>query len=199
MNSIHRFFVLAMLGTLLMVATALAQRPRSVGDPDTSTTTTTPTRATQQPAPQEVKAKYEGGVLGYRKKIDGTLFLDDQNSRLLFRDKNRREVFSISYEAITSAYADKQSKRPTATNVLGSLSIYTLPAKLIKKKFRYLTVQYNDQDTHVNATTSFKMENQEILDSVLGSLANKAGLTPRGDVYIRRKDSAADTQKTAPE
>jgi hypothetical protein len=197
MNSIHSFLGLAALSTLLMTATALAQRPRSISESEPSTTT--PTRATPQPAPREVKVKYEGGVLGYRKKMDGTLFFDDQNSRLIFRDQTRREVFFIPYEAISSAYADKQSKRPTATNVLGSLSIYTLPAKLIKKKFRYLTVQYNDQDTHVNGTTSFKMENQEILDSVLNSLADKAGLTPRGDVYIRRKDSAAGGQKSTPE
>lgn len=186
---------LTTLLTLLVCAGALAQRPRSIGEPEP--TTTTPTRPAPPPAPPEVKVKYEGGILGYRKKMDGTLSLDDPNRRVLFRDQSRREVFSIPYDSITSAFADTQSKRPTATNVLGGLSIYTLPAKLIKKKYRYLTVQFNDPDTHVSGITSFKMQNKEILESLLHSLASTAGLTARGDVYIR-KDSTAGSQKTTP-
>ena len=196
MKSICRFLGLAALVTLLASATALAQRPRSISEPDTSAT---PTRPTPPTAPPEVKVKYEGGILGYSKKIDGTIFFDDQNSRLLFRDQTRREIFSIPYESISAAFADTKSKRPTAASVLGSLSIYTLPAQLIRKKFRYLTVQYNDPDTHVTGITSFKMENKGILESVLNTLANKAGLTARGDVFVRRKDSAAGGQQSTPE
>jgi hypothetical protein len=195
MKATYKFFVLVTLITGLASATAMAQRPRSIGEPEQSNT---PTRPAPAPAPPEVRVKYEGGVLGYRKKIDGTLFMDDQNSRVLFRDQSRREIFSIPYESISAAFADTQSKRPTATSVLGSLSIYTLPAKLIKKKYRYLTVQYNDPDTHVTGITSFKMENKEILESVLYTLANKAGLTARGDVYVR-KDSTAGKQQSTPE
>jgi hypothetical protein len=154
---------------------------------------------TPPPAPPEVTVKYEGGVFGYDKRMDGTLVFDDQNRRLLFRDKVRHEVFSIPYDAVVSAFADTKSKRPTATDVIGGMSIFTLPAKFIKKKYRYLTLQYNDPDTKIKGTTSFKMENKEILASVLNSLANKAGLTPRGEVFVRRRDSATDSQATSPE
>jgi hypothetical protein len=193
MKSIHKFWGLALLLTLLASA-APAQRPPAVNEPEKPAKP-----ASQAPGPQSVKVKYEGGVLGYNKKMDGTLFFDDQNRRLLFRDKVQHEVFSIPYESIASAFADTRSKRPTATDVLGGMSIYTLPAKFIKKKYRYLTLQYNDPDTEVAGTTSFKVENKETLASLLNSLANKAGLTARGEVFVRRKDAATGNKTSSPE
>jgi hypothetical protein len=197
MKSMYRFLGLGLLFALLASAAA-GQRPRTISDSDTEKSAD-PTRPTPPPAPPEVRVKYEGGIFGYRKKIDGTLFFDDQNRRLLFRDKTRHEVFSIPYESVVSAFADTQSKRPVATDVIGGLSIFTLPAKLIKKKFRYLTLQYNDPDTKVSGTTSFKMENKEILASTLYSLASKAGLTQRGEVYVRSTGSASGSTTTSPE
>jgi hypothetical protein len=134
--------------------------------------------------------KYEGGIFGYNKKIDGTINFDDANRRLLFRNKNQQEVFSIPYASVASAFADVKSKRPIAADVVGHTSIFALPALLIKKKFRYLTLQYSDPDTNITGTTSFKMENADILASALYTLAQKAGLTQRGDVYVKRKDTA---------
>ncbi|HEX8652565.1 MAG TPA: hypothetical protein VF708_17245 [Pyrinomonadaceae bacterium] len=195
MKATYKFLGLVALITLLASATAMAQRPRSVSEPEQSTT---PTRPAPAPAPPEVKVKYEGGVLGYSKKIDGTIFFDDQNKRLLFRDKTRHEVISIPYQSIAAAFADTKSKRPTSASVISSIPlIYTFPAAFIRKKYRYLTLQYDDPDTHVSGITSFKMENKEILESVLYTLANKAGLTPRGEAFIR-KDSTAGSQKTTP-
>jgi hypothetical protein len=197
MRSIYRFLGLAALSALLMSATALAQRPRSTSEPEQPTT---PTRPTPPPAPQEVTVKYEGGVLGYSKKIDGTIFFDDQNQRLLFRDKTRHEVLSIPYQSIAAAFADTKSKRPTSASVISSIpSIYTLPAAFIRKKYRYLTLQYDDPDTHLSGITSFKMQNKEILESVLYTLASKAGLTPRGEAYIRRKETQTSGQPATPE
>lgn len=197
MKSTYKLLGLGLLLALLASATP-AQRPRTTSDTEKPADSTRPT---PPPAPPEVTAKYEGGIFGYRKKIDGKLVFDDQNNRLLFRDKTRREVFSIPYESVISAFADTQSKRPVATDVLGGLSIFTLPAKLIKKKFRYLTLQYSDPDTSVSGITSFKMENKEILASVLHSLATKAKLTQRGEVYVRPKDSTtgSNTTTTSPE
>jgi hypothetical protein len=193
MKSIYKFVGLGLLLTLLTGSSALGQRPREV-EPDKPAGTAGPALA-----PPTVKAKYEGGIFGYRKKMDGTLFFDDQNRRLLFRDKTQREVFSIPYDSVAAAFADTQSKRPTATDVIGGMSIYTLPAKLFKKKYRYLTLQYNDPDTKVSGTTSFKVQNKEILASVLSSLASKAGLTQRGEVYVRSKDSATGNKQASPE
>ena len=193
MKSMYKFLGLGLLLTLLATPT-LAQRPRSVNEPEKSATT-----ANTTPAPQGVTVKYEGGVFGYNRKIDGTLSFDDMNKRLLFRNKAQKEVFSIPYDSIVSAFADTQSKRPTAASILGSASIYTFPARFIKKKFRYLTLQYNDPDTRIKGTTSFKMQNKEILESVLNALANKAALTQRGEVYVRPKTSTAADPQSSPE
>ena len=75
------------MGVLVLAATewtAQAQRPRSVSD---SSSTTTTTSAPPPTAPQTITVKYEGGVFGYNKKMDGTINFDDANSRLVFRNK----------------------------------------------------------------------------------------------------------------
>lgn len=168
----------AALLVLLLVGAAQAQRPRSVDDSSATGATVS--------APQTVNANYEGGVFGYNKKINGTLSFDDRNERLLFRNKQQKELFSIPYRAVLSAFADVKSKRPIAADIASRTSIFGLPALLVKRKFRYLTMQYRDPDTNAEGITSFKLENKETLDAVLGALAGKAGLTPRGEVYVRR-------------
>ncbi|HKS27902.1 MAG TPA: hypothetical protein VJS44_08790 [Pyrinomonadaceae bacterium] len=196
---------LAWIGALVLFmasATAQAQRPRSVQTDDsvaTGKTATTTTTATPPMAPESIKVKYEGGVFGYNKKMDGTINFDDANSRLLFRNKYQQEIFSIPYSSVASAFADVKSKRPIAADVAARASIFALPALLIKKKFRYLTLQYNDQDTQMNGVTSFKMENEDILASALYTLAQKANLKQRGDVYVKqRKDTASTTADDKP-
>ncbi len=194
MNKARRLLWLGAATLIFASITAQAQRPRQVQTSDDSTTTAT---ATPSLAPQTMKVKYEGGIFGYNKKIDGTLTFDDANSRLLFRNKYQQEVFSIPYKSVASAFADVKSKRPIAADVAARTSIFGLPALLIKKKFRYLTMQYNDPDTEMSGVTSFKMENEDILASALYTLAQKAGLTQRGEVYVRRKDTAT-SQQTSP-
>ena len=144
--------------------------------------------------PQSTKAKYEGGIFGYNKKQTGTLHFDDEGQRLIFRDKTQKEYISIPYKTIAAAYADTQSRRPTAASVLGSASIYTLPALFIKKKYRYLSMQFNDPDTHVSGFTSFKMDNKEVLANLLAAVAYKAELSPRGEAYVRLNKPKDDDQ-----
>lgn len=182
MRNIYSLGATALLAVLL-AGTALGQRPRNVND-----TATTSSTAQPAPAPQTVNANYEGGVFGYNKKINGTLTFDDTNQRLLFRNKQQREVLFIPYRAVLSAFADVKSKRPIAADVAARVSIFALPGLLIKKKFRYLTLQYRDPDTNAEGITSFKLENKEILESMLNTLAGKANLTQRGEVYVRRTD-----------
>src|SRR5947207_4273821 len=118
---------------------ALAQRPRTPSQDRAEPATNTPT---PPPAPQTVKAKYEGGVFGYNKKMNGTLSFDDTNQRLVFRNEKQKEILFVPYSALTGAYGDTHSVRPAAATVAGSLpSIYAYPAKFIKTKVRYLTLQ----------------------------------------------------------
>ena len=169
-----------------------AQRPRTI-EAEPPSTAATPKMA---PAPASVKAKYEGGVFGYTKTMDGTLTFDDPNNQLLFKDGKSAKEFHIPYAAVTSAFADTQKRQPAAATVASNVpSIYSLPAHFIKTKVLYLTIQFSDPDTRVNGITSFKLENKELLGSVLSSLASKTGMTLRGDIYVRQKD---DTSKVGP-
>lgn len=176
-------FSLLLIGALL--TGALAQRPRTA-EPE-------PAKANAPtPAPTTVKAKYEGGVFGYTKTMEGTLTFDDTNERLVFKDKKPPKEIHIPYESITSAFADTKKQRPAAATVASAIpSIYALPARFIKTKVRYLTVQYSDPDSKVSGITSFKLENKELLESVLATLANKAGMTLRGDVYVKKRNDSS--------
>ena len=176
-----KLFVLLML--LIAPSAIVAQRPRALEE--------TPTNKTKPaPAPTTVKAKYEGGVFGYTKTMEGTLTLDDNNRRLYFKHKGSEKELHIPYDAIKSAFADTQKRQPAAATVASSVpTIFTLPAHFIKTKVRYLTLQFSDPDTNMNGITSFKLENKEILASVLAALAEKAGMVQKGDIYVRKKDT----------
>jgi hypothetical protein len=181
---------LVLVGVLL--TTTHAQRPR------TADAEPAPAPAPTRPAPATVKAKYEGGVFGYTKTMDGTLTFDDANERLVFNDKQPPKQIQIPYEAITSAFADTKKVQPAAATVASNVpSIYALPARFIKHKVRYLTIQYSDPDSKISGVTSFKLENQEILQSVLATLANKTNMTLRGDIYVKKKPE--DSSKATPE
>lgn len=181
-----------LLGVLL--TGAFAQRPRAMDPQPAPEPAQTPA---VKPAPKTVKAKYEGGVFGYTKTMEGTLTFDDGNNRLLFKDKKPPKEISIPYEAITSAFADTQKRQPAAATVAQHVPlIYSLPARFIKTKVRYLTLQYSDPDSKVTGITSFKLQNKEILHSVLAALAEKSNLMLRGDVYVKRKPE--DSSKATP-
>lgn len=215
-------FSLAAAAAILSIGiSAFAQRPR-INDPQPNTNekpTTTreqkkdDSNQTKTSAPQDnsstqqtttpvqnVKVKYEGGVFGYRQKMDGFLYFDDVNSRLVFKDKQQKEIFQIPYDAVSSAFADTQSRRPTAATVIGSAVPYGLglPALLIKKKYRYLTMQYSDTDVEVSGVTSFKVGSRELLEQTLRTLADKAKLTQRGEIFIRRRTTTKTSTATIP-
>jgi hypothetical protein len=190
-------FLGAGLLVVLTAAAASAQRPRTISDssqqPAGVTTASAPKPA---PAPQTFKAKYEGGVFGYNQKQDGTLSFDDANNRLVFRNKENKEVLGFPYAAITGAYADTKARRPTAAKVVGSIPLpygANIPALFVKKKYRYMTLQYKDEDNGSAGLTSFKVDSKELLNSVLYSLAEKAGLEQRGEAYVRRHKPADQT------
>ena len=169
---------------------AFAQRPRTADSEPQA-------KAPVAPAPKTVKAKYEGGIFGYTKTMEGTLSFDDENERLVFKDKQPPKEISIPYDAITSAFADTKKVQPAAATVASNVpSIYALPARFIKHKVRYLTIQYSDPDSKISGVTSFKLDNQEILQSVLVALAGKTNMTLRGDIYVKKKPE--DSSKATP-
>jgi hypothetical protein len=196
---------------------AYAQRTRQVSDPTKPVPPPAEQKQAQEgpaapkvtspapPAPPKViPAKYMGGFANYRKKQEGMLTFDDRNQRLVFRDKNEKELISISYDAVMVAFADRETRRlmgdGTKSVVLGTAGILGLPGLLLKKRFEYLTIQFEDPQTYLKGTTQFKLKNQEIIDSVAYALAQRAGLIQQGAVYTRRRvmQPASDQQPLNP-
>lgn len=143
------------------------------------------------PAPQTFEAQYTGGLFGYSKKVKGALTYDDANQRLVFRNKQNKEVFGFPYKTLLVVQPTAQSYRPTGATVASNVP---LPGAgllgLIRSKNRFLTVQFNDQDSNVSGTASFKVANKELLASVIQSLGEKAGMKQRGDAYYRPREEA---------
>jgi hypothetical protein len=186
-------FLGAGLLVALMAGAAFAQRPRTAD-------TTQPAAAgvstpKPPPAPQTFKAKYEGGIFGFNQKQTGTLTFDDINQRLVFRNKENKEVLSLPYSVVNGVYADTKSKRTTGGNVVTALPLpygANMLGLLSRKKVRYMVLQFSDADTNNSGITSFKLETKELLNSVISTLAEKSGLEPRGDGFIRRKEAKPD-------
>lgn len=195
-----RTTVLALAAVLTCAAAAAsssAQRQKTV---ETKAPATAQTNAPKPPpAPASVKAKYEGGMIGYR-KADGTLNFDDANSRLVFRDKQGRELFPLAYNSLVMAWPDTKSRTSTAGRVVSMAAPYGLglAGLLMRDKSRYLVLRYQDPDTGTEGMTSFKLSDKAMLASVLDTLADKAGLAARGDAYVRRKDAPTTTVSTQP-
>ena len=144
--------------------------------------------ASVKAAPPTFTAKYEGGVFGFDKKEEGVLKFDDVNERLIFLGEDGKEKFGIPYDAFLVVATSEKSVTSTAGSVI---SYIPLPgaglAGLIKEKKRYLVVQFDDPDVEAKGTTSFKLDNKELLQSVVHSLGQKAKMRQRGESYIRPK------------
>jgi TonB family protein len=175
-----------------LAATAVssfAQRPR-LTDAEPARNKVAEQQSKPPAAPQtSVAARYEGGVVGFPKKVKGTLNLDKANQRLVFRNEKQNEVVSIPYLSIVAATPDTQSRSAvgpvTSTVISNTVGILGLPALLAKRKFRFLNLQYHDQDTKMTGVTSFKVDGKELLNSFVGALASDAGLTARGEGFVR--------------
>jgi hypothetical protein len=145
------------------------------------------------PAPNSFSAKYEGGMYGYSKKETGILKFDDANERLVFFGKDQKEMFTIPYKSMLVIFPNSKSVSSTAGSVASHIP---LPGAgllgLITEKRRYLVVNYDDPDVDAKGLVNFKLENKELLDSVLRTLGEKAKLTPRGDAFYRPKTVAKD-------
>lgn len=170
--------IFSIVFALSISALAFAQ-PR----PADNTNTTTQKKA----APSSFKAKYEGGMFGYSKKETGTLKFDDANSRLVFFGKDQKEWFGIPYAALQVIYPHSRAETANGGKVIEYIPLPgAFLGGFIKNKRRYLVAQFADPDVeNARGTLSFKVENQELLDSVLHTLAEKAKLTQRGDAYYK--------------
>lgn len=139
-----------------------------------------------RPAPASFSAKYEGGLFGFNDKEAGTLKFDDDNQRVVFLGKDHKEKFGIPYASVIVVSPQSRSVTSTTGNVVSHIPLPGAGlAGLIKEKRRYMMLQFNDPDADARGVVSFKIENKELLESVIRSLGEKAKLTQRGDAYYR--------------
>lgn len=203
------------VGCLILLATgctfAAYAQPRPVSPtaptksaPPPATATAQPGGTTAQPAPPpapaNVKAKYEGGVFGYNKKQDGTLQFDEVNSRLVFRNKEGKEMLSFPYSSLQQVYPANKAVQPMAATVIGSLPLpygANIPAWFVRKKVRYMTFQFSDTNIR-GGLTSFKISDKELLASMIAALCDKAQLTTQGDSCYRPQSNRNGQIMVAP-
>ena len=139
-------------------------------------------------APSSVDAQYQGGLFGYNKKLKGTLVFDDVNQRMFFRNNENKEVFGIPYKSLLVVYGDSASYRPTGATVASAIPApygANIPFAFIRAKKRFLIVQFDDPDSQVQGTTSFRIANKDLLQQTVQSLGQKAEMKQRGDAYYR--------------
>ena len=165
---------------ILALASYAAAQPRAIEK--------TPAPANVKPAPATFTAKYEGGMFGFDKKETGVLKFDDANERLVFFGEDQKEKFGIPYDACLIVSPSEKSVTSTAGNVIKYIPLPGAGlAGLIKEKKRYLVVQFDDPDVEARGTTSFKLDNKDLLESVVHTLGQKAKMRQRGEAYIRPK------------
>jgi hypothetical protein len=184
-----------LLAFLMIVSIdAFAQGVRQPSNPETQTqsktdATTTQTLLAIKPAPSTFEAQYQGGIFGYSEKIKGTLTFDDVNKRLVFRNKENKEIFALPYKSLLVVSSSSKSQRPTEATVASAIPV---PGAglfgLVRTKKRYLITEFNDTDSEVHGVASFKVANKEMLQSVIYSLGAKAELKQRGDAFYRPRE-----------
>lgn len=152
---------------------------------------TAPPAVAVAPAPMSFAAKYEGGLFGFNEKQNGTLKFDDENERLVFYGKDAKEKFSIPYKAMIVVSPQSRSVQSTTGSVISHIPLPGAGlAGLLREKRRYLLVNFSDPDADVKGLANFKLDNKELLASVLQTLGQKAKLTQRGDAYYRPRGAA---------
>ena len=146
--------------------------------------------------PSEFEDQVRRGIVMEKLQAALTAWLTVSDEEVDKEFRRRNEKVKL---AVVSFPADKFREGLTATDgeiaahFEANKATYRIPEK---RKVRYLTMQYSDPDSKVTGTTSFKLENKEILASFLATLAERADMTTRGDIYVKRKPE--DTSKSTP-
>ncbi len=142
-----------------------------------------------KPAPESFEAKYQGGFFGHSDKINGKLKFDDANSRLVFFNEEGKEVFGLPYGGLLTVYPQSQSVTSTTGNVVRNIPLPgAILGGFIKEKRRYLVIRFDDPEMDTIGTMSFKVDDKELLDSVIAALGEKGKLQRRGDAYFKPKE-----------
>ncbi len=176
-----------MIGIIAALSALATAQVRPVGDDNRSTSVNMPA------APEMFDAKYEGGMFGYSEKQSGRLKFDDVNKRLVFIGKDGKEKFSLPYSSLQVVYPQSRKVTSNTGNVVRHIPLPgSFLGGLIKEKWRYLIINFEDLDVDAVGNVNFKISSKALLDSAIRSLGSKAGMTQRGDAYYRPKVSKTE-------
>lgn len=143
-------------------------------------------------APASFSAKYEGGMFGFTDSESGQLKIDDANQRLVF-GKDNKEMFGIPYKSLMVIYPQSRSVRSTAGTVVSHIPLPGAGlASLIRKKNRYLVLQFSDPDADARGVVNFKLSNKDLVEREIRTVGEKAKMTQRGDAYYRPRVPRSD-------
>jgi hypothetical protein len=182
------------MNRILLIAIALLLGASSVfAQPRPVEPTSKPAAPPVAPAPELFEAKYEGGMFGFNKRELGKLKFDDENQRLVFFGKDQQEKFHIPYKSVLVIYPQSKSVTSTTGNVISAVPLPgAFLGGLIREKRRYMILHFDDPDVAARGVVNFKLENKDLLDSVIHSLAGKSSLTQRGDAFYRPRKPASE-------
>ncbi len=167
------FLLLLVVFSVSLIATA---QPRPAEKPNTVDPST----------PDSFEVRYEGGVFGMSAKEKGTLKFDDANERVVFYRQDKKEMFSITYEAMLMVYPDSKESQTTGGKVVSHLPLPGAGlAGLITKDTKYAILTFEDVEIGLRPTANFKFDNKKDLLGFINKLGVKAKLTQRGDAYYR--------------
>ena len=135
------------------------------------------------------KARYEGGMFGFSEKETGTLKFDGNNHRLVFFGKDNTELFGIPYDAIQVIYPQSKSVQSTGGKVMERVPLpgAGIAGVFMKNKTRYMVINFDDPEVSAKGAINFKFDSQEMLNSAIQTLGNKAEMQQRGDAFYRPK------------
>lgn len=136
---------------------------------------------------ESFKAKYEGGMFGFNRKEEGVIRFDDANLRVVFFDKNNKELFGIPYKSIQLVYPNSKSVQSTTGKVIQNVPFYGvgIAGAFMRDKKKYMIISFDDTDLNAKGTTSFKVETRQLLQEIIQTVGSKAELKQRGDSFYR--------------
>lgn len=178
-----KIMLLTLTGLLLFAAGVQAQvRPADTEDAEE-----------EEPKAEMIEsfeAKYKGGLYGFSKSQHGTVTFDDINERLIFRDEEDKELFSLPYASIKVVFPSQQKVRSGTGRAVGALPVpgAGIAGMFMKKKKNYLVIRFEDKEVDAEGNINFLVDTAEILRNSIYTIGEKAEMKPRGDAYIRKKE-----------
>ena len=137
--------------------------------------------------PKSLTVKYMGGLIGFRKKQEGTVKFDVVNERLVFFGKDEKEKFSVPYGAMIAVDPSPKKVQSGTGRVVNAVPYFGILGNFMKKKKNYMVIHFEDPDIGVKGNLNFLLDTTTLLKQAIDTVGQNAEMTKRGEAYVRRK------------